>query len=96
MAKKYMEELKAKQNEIRKGLDVGAVMREKALKLCAEYGIQVKLHHETPAYQIDRFCNGHNAFYYFKKKATIDRTLKSQMRNFDISQAKKAFHDKIQ
>ena len=27
---------------------------------------------------MDRFCSNKNAYFYFKKRATIDRTLKDQ------------------
>lgn len=54
------------------------MISDQTKKICEDYKIEIKEFKETVGYQIDRFCNNNNAFFHFKRKATIDRLLKAQ------------------
>eukprot|EP00347_Sterkiella_histriomuscorum_P009480 403341050 len=75
--------------------DMHQIIEEQTKQICEKYGIKVKQLKETIGYQIDRFCNNENAFMYFKKKATVDRTLRAQNEYQELSKRNKEYQERI-
>ena len=71
------------------------MVSEQTRKICEDYKIEIKEFKSTVGYQIDRFCNNNNAFFHFKRKATVDRLLKGQKEFQVVAQRNKEYQQRL-